>query len=826
MVRTMQRLLLAMTMLLAGPATGLAQIQLGGGLGGSGKPDPTPHVDLEVVADAEGIPAGGKVTLGLHFKLDDKWHIYWRNHGASGMPPRVDWQLPDGFKAGPLLHPAPETYTVEGVGTTYVHHGEPVLLAEITAPADAPVGQTIELSGTASWLVCEKSCLPGEQKFTISLPVISAGEKVKPAHEDLFTVARLQLPKPTGKAKYAKIDAKLSVDRVRPKDKFTAALVLDVAKGHHIQSNKPLSEFLIATQVFLDSGGGLFLSDPVFPKHKVRTVSGMKLAEFDGLVVIRIPAEADGVLETPSSKISGVVTYQACTDDGTCFPPETVEWSVAVPFAKAGETVSSANGSLFGLAQSPDGADGASKKQGGFTLEGEVALQESSTEHPLWLYILMALAGGLFLNITPCVLPVIGIKILSFVQQAGEDPRRVRTINLVFSAGLISVFIILATLAVFLGYGWGALFHFASFNIVMAAIVFAMGLSFFGVFEIPVPGWVNRAGGVEREGLPGTFIKGVLATFLATPCAGPLMGVMLAWSVAQSAPVTYIVWTTIGVGMALPYLLAAVSPGVVKWLPKPGIWMERVKQFMGFILMATTVYFLKILPDTYVIWTAFFLVGLALACWMIGQLVTINSTVSRKLVVRSFAALIVLAMGVVSFRYMIPATVAEHATKLRIQLDQARSEGGSDNDVEATALAGTNEQNNHLPWIPFSIKRLEEYTAQGRTVLVDFTAEWCLNCKLNEINALNTEATKTLVLKNNVVCLLADYTEQSPEIKAVLNKLGSISVPLTAIFPAGRPNEVIPLRELYTQGALLEALEKAGPSLTKMADAGSHGGSR
>ena len=858
--------------------------------------DATPHVDLKVVADAEAIPAGGSVTLGFAFTIDDEWHIYWKNSGVSGLPPRVQWELPEGFSAAPFQHPTPKRYPVPPIGDTYIHDGSPVLLTRITAPTDAAVGGEVEIKGTATWLVCQKACLPGEQAFTVTLPVVAAGTQPKAANADLFTAARRALPLAADKAKYAKVSAKLSVDRVRPDDKFEVAVVLDVKEHYHVQSNKPLIEGLIPTEVFPAPSEGLEASDAIFPKHKVRASPIGQLAEFDGHVVIRIPMLADTELEGDAGEISGVVRFQACDDKGACFPPESVAWSVKVPYAKAGEKVSQidlfATPALTAAAAPPTGSDGA--VTAGFDIDGEINVQESGAEHPLWWYIIMALAGGLFLNITPCVLPVISIKILSFVQQAGEDSRRVTMLNLAFSAGLLSVFLILATLARFFGYGWGELFTYVSFNIVLATVVFAMGLSFFGVFEIPVPGWASRAGGVEREGLPGAFMKGILATLLATPCAGPLMGAVLAWSVAQPAAITYIVWLSIGVGMASPYLLAAVNPSVLRWLPKPGLWMERVKQFMGFLLMGTTVYFLYVLPDAYVIWSAAFLVVVGTACWMLGQLVNINSTPSRKVVVRGGAAVLVTAMGLLAFDRMIPAAEADEQAKLGFLIQDARRVGyeqgvaaaaGSSVDTEPliklveriqSAMAGSgsvkpplfaiggpkwsssgsadlaplidelqtaiaalsagdaappNPRNDppapaanpgnktHLPWRPFSLDRLAELTKQGRTVLVDFTADWCPNCKLNEAIALNTAETKALVDKNGVECLLADYTRQSPEIKKLLNKLGSISVPLTAIFPADRPNEPIVLQDIFTKATLLEKLREAGPSLQPVAQA-------
>src|SRR5690606_26116401 len=249
----------------------------------------------------------------------------------------------------------------------------------------------------------------------------------------------------------------------------------------------------------------------------------------------------------------------------------------------------------------------------------------------LGVYFLYAFLGGLILNVMPCVLPVVAIKVLSFVQQAGESRSRILALNVVYSLGILTVFMLLATLAVVLGIGWGGLFQREEFNLVMAGLVFAMGLSLLGVFEIPVPGFVgSAAGGAHREGLLGAYLTGIFATLLATPCSGPFLGVTLGWSVRQEVHVTYATWALMGLGMSFPYLLIGAFPAAIKFLPKPGTWMVRFKELAGLVLMGTVVFIITFLNETYTIPALVMLVGLALGLYMIGNLYDINSHIKRK----------------------------------------------------------------------------------------------------------------------------------------------------------------------------------------------------
>jgi len=393
--------------------------------------------------------------------------------------------------------------------------------------------------------------------------------------------------------------------------------------------------------------------------------------------------------------------------------------------------------------------------------------------------------GGLILNLMPCVLPVIGLKIFSFAKQGGQSRAHVFGLNLSYSAGLLAVFVVLATLAaaVQLGisdtsYGWGQIYTLTWFKVTMTALVFAMALSFLGVWEIPIPGFAATGKATAlaaQEGMFGAFCMGVITTLLAVPCSGPFLGPVFGYTISQPPIVTYLVFASVGVGMALPYLLIGAFPSLIAWLPKPGAWMDTLKNLMGFAMLATVVYLFSTLNHEYFVPTLTLLVGIWFACWLVGR---VPAYAERPVRFRAWVlgSLVATVIGVVSFQLMAPSK-------------------------------------SPLPWQPYSPQALAAARAQGKTVLVDFTADWCLTCKLNLAMAINREEVKQLVERNNVVTLLADWTDNNDVIKNALLELNSQSIPLLAIYPADPNREVMVLPDLLTQNQLVEALKEAGPSL-------------
>jgi thiol:disulfide interchange protein len=389
----------------------------------------------------------------------------------------------------------------------------------------------------------------------------------------------------------------------------------------------------------------------------------------------------------------------------------------------------------------------------------------------------LAFLGGLILNLMPCVLPVISLKILSFLDQAGESRGRVFTLNLWYCAGLMSVFMVLAVLAATMKQAWGEQFTLPWFKVALTGTVFAMALSFLGVWEIPIPGFMGtgRANELQaREGASGAFFKGVFATLLATPCSGPFLGPIFGYLLTQSAVVAYCIFASVGLGMATPYLIVGAFPDLIRFLPKPGAWMETLKQFMAFLLLGTVVYLFSTLSPSYFIPTLTFLVGVWFGAWLIGRT---PITVSPQWRAAAWA-------------------VAVFSTTL----------------IGAAAFTVLFLQPK-MHWQPFSPDAVVRARQEGKTVMIDFSANWCLTCQLNLKSSIETEKVRKVVEENGVVTLLADWTDRSPTIKQALNELGCNSIPQLVIYSGSRPDEKpVVLSDLIGEGAVIDALKKAGPS--------------
>ncbi len=459
----------------------------------------------------------------------------------------------------------------------------------------------------------------------------------------------------------------------------------------------------------------------------------------------RITAPAK--IEKPGDRIiRGTVGFMSCTD-GQCDPPGAIAFEFdltvgqdivepsTIRFAHRGDYIDIVRS--FMTAQGPRIADAGAWR-----------------DYPAPLVVGLAFLAGLILNIMPCVLPVIGIKVMSFVSQSGASPGRLILLNVVFSLGIVAVFLVLATLAVFFGYGWGELYKNNTFTIIMVSVLFVFALSFLGVWEIPLPGFVGTAGGSvqQQEGLLAAFVKGNFTTILATPCSGPLLVPAVVWAVAQPVWVTYLVFAAMGLGMAFPYLVIGAVPRLAKMLPRPGEWMQTFKVLMGFALLGAVVFFFGSVTEKYAMPTLAFLVFLGMACWWIGR-IHLTAELPEKLSGWGRGLGIVALGAFVAFYVLIPR--------------------------------------HELPWEPYSRALMERYLAEGRPVFIDATADWCATCKLNESVALNRGVTKTYFASHNIVPLKADNTENSAEINALLDGLGNTThgLPYYVLILPDRPDD-------------------------------------
>lgn len=398
--------------------------------------------------------------------------------------------------------------------------------------------------------------------------------------------------------------------------------------------------------------------------------------------------------------------------------------------------------------------------------------------------VVFALLAGLILNVMPCVLPVVSLKILSFVQDAHGSRRRAGFMGLTFATGIITVFLILAGLASFAGYGWGELFQEQAFLLAMIAVLVAMAMSLFDLFHLPVPQVAVKADAAGTgQGYLDCFCRGMLATFLATPCSGPLLGGAMAWALRQSPLLIFVIFASLGLGMAAPYIILAFSPAALRWLPRPGPWLVHFERLMGFALLATVVYLLTILPAEMRVWVVLFCLFLGLGLYIWGRMTTLRDSTRRRVVVRIVALLVMLGGWWLSL-HVFPST--------------SQRESPSPGDGRS--------------WEPYTTEKLVAAAGAQRWVVVDFTADWCPNCVLVERTTLQDHRVRQAFRDRNALLLKADLTRDNPPAKLLLERMGSRSIPFLALFPPGeRFWHPFFLRDIYRAADVISILTHGDP---------------
>lgn len=506
----------------------------------------------------------------------------------------------------------------------------------------------------------------------------------------------------------ASVTVKLEPKSVKPGEtvKLEVSVMLD--PGYHTYDLEQPELPAVASQLTLDSNepldliGGWIGTPPV---EKLDDVLNKRIFVHHNEVTwsqeIRVAADA-----APGEyKLGGKLRFTVCDDKG-CLPPKTEKFEIALRVAAevATSPMESAAPPLV------VGATG----NGNEIAPAEATINEAATlltelfgplkvvhvdqqVHSLWAALVFGFAAGLILNVMPCVLPVISLKIYGFVKQSGEDRLRIRLLGLSFGAGILVVFAMLAALAAFAGLAWGQLFQKSEFVVGMVALMVACALGMFDVYVIRLPGFVSDADAAtaSKEGLLGSFFKGMLATVLATPCSGPFLGATIAYALSQPVPIIFAIYLAMGFGMAFPYVALAMFPGWMKKLPRPGEWMNTFKEFMGFLLLATALWLLWQRRDDgeFVVWTVAFCIIVAMAVWIYGHWSDPLASTAKRYAAPVAALLLVAAGGYFSFAVMYepPKRVAKVSTE---------------------------------HWPAFDLDRLLAAREEGKTVIVDWTADW------------------------------------------------------------------------------------------------------
>ncbi len=666
--------------------------------------------ETRLLLAAESAKPGETVPAGVELRMAPGWHTFWRNSGDSGQATEIEWTLPPGVTAGEIQWPVPEKHTDEGL-TTYIFHDEAVLLVPLKLAANVPPGP-LEISAKIAWQECEKVCVKGTVTVRATLII---GDTSKPsAHAALLEAARKRLPAPEPAAS--------SISSIKAAAGTAAAHWGKPASGN----TRPLL---------------------------IEWTTGLKNADF-------FPFEARGfTVQAPTETVSAGAKSQL---------RKTVEKS-------DGNWPAQVRGLLVG--KTADGALVASEAT--LSVAGGTAAGTTSPDGKLSLLgaLFGALLGGLILNVMPCVLPVISLKILGFVNQSKEASGRVRQLGLLYAAGVLVSFLVMAGFVIGVQQAgklasWGMQFQNPVFLVAITTLVTLVALNLFGLFEVVLSGRaMGAAGGLAaKEGNSGAFFNGVLAVVLATPCTAPFLGAALGFAFAQPPALIVLIFLTVGVGLALPYVILAWSPGLMKFMPRPGAWMEKFKIAMGFPMLGTAIWLFSLAAPNFgksgAFWLGIFLVLLALAVWIWGEFIQ-RGRRNRGLA----AGVMLLSLGAAAY--------------------------------------GLTQLKGDETWQPWSAEAVAKARAQGRPIFVDFTADWCAICQVNKRTSIDIPAVKAKLKEINAVVLIGDYTREDAAITAELKKFERAGVPLVLVYPKNSNAPPIVLPELLTPGIVLKALEEA-----------------
>ncbi|MEQ1504676.1 MAG: protein-disulfide reductase DsbD domain-containing protein [Myxococcota bacterium] len=764
----------------SGPAIDLSAVPASAAKRGpdhAGKPHP---VLARLLTDQSRVAPGSTVRIGIHLAQEPGWHTYWKSPGDIGQPTEVTWVPPAGATATPIGFPVPERFEQDDL-VSFGYDREVLLPAVLTVPDTAALGvQT--LAADVSWLVCNTSCIPGSAHLELPLE-IAAGSAALTAYGPLFDhwVGRLPATGAGAGDDGFAWESAVSVSAVRPNDAFRVAFVLKPVAG-----------------AFVDVAASTWPTfTPIAASYDWGLTGVAVRPQPDGTVAVVIDAEAYTPDPVPAADHVGGLVQLKVGDRWF-----RTEIDAPLPWAAAGAPVTAVDHAAFRAIPKADPAAPQPAEASAVALaDPALAAVVPAVIAPggagagsvsLLANLLLAFVGGLILNVMPCVLPVLTLKLYGLVEQNELGAARRRATGLAYSGGVLASFWALALLVVVLraAFGiqvdWGFQFQYPPYVAALTTVVFAFGLSLLGVFEIPVVGADTADRAASKDGLAGSFFTGVFATLLATPCSAPFLGTAVAYAFGAPAPVLLAVFTAIGAGLAAPFLLIAFVPALFRFVPRPGAWMDTLKHVLGFTLLATTLWLVDVLmaqigPDRAIGFSAF-LLAVGFGAWVYGRYGGLAESLQRQL-------------GVAGVAFGIAALAGLRFVDLTIADDAACDDG-----VVRSELSFTDG----IPWQPFTEPRVDALA--GKVVFVDFTAEWCLTCKVNERTVLEQGSVRDAMASLGVVPLKADWTRRDEVITTWLRDHGRAGVPMYLVIPADRTREPILLPEVITAGMVIDAL--------------------
>jgi len=708
------------------------------------------NTTVELLAEGPAVP--GK-PMDVAFRLVPRagWHTYWLNPGDAGEPAHLAWTLPRGWQAGPLRYPAPVRLPFGGL-MTYGFEGPVTLLATLTPPAGFTGVAT--LRAEASWLVCDdKLCVP--EDAPVALTVDAGGPAAGPATATLFAAARAALPLDVDwPARFNQRETRFILE-------LGGAAARMIARDAWLFPEDDGAIAYEAAQHAEVARGVLRLTTTAGPAMPATRLAGvLTFADASGARrAVRITASRDGALALLPAPAPGA-------RDGT--------GQVSGP-GLAAPAAGGAPGGASGMASGAAALRATGTAQAATLAQGQPPPPASLTTPFLPAVLLAALAGGLLLNLMPCVLPVLALKALSLAG-GSLDPAHARRSGLAYTAGVLAAFALIGLMLLVLrgagqGVGWGFQLQSPLMVATLALLMTAVALNLWGVFALGGLGTGLGQALVDRGGMAGSFWTGALAVLVATPCTAPFMATALGATLVLPPAAALLVFLALGLGLALPYLAISLWPALGRVLPRPGPWMEPFRALLGFPMAATALWLFWVLgrlTDTHGM-----AVGLAaallMACalWLVGRGQKQADPAGDGAGWRGATAAVLLLAVPLALVWL---------------LDVPRPGAGGPAPGPASAGAA-----------PFSAQQLARARATGRPVFVYFTADWCITCKLNEATSIRSDAVASAFAGAGVQVLEADWTRRDPEIGAVLRGFGRSGVPLYLYYRAGaRTADILP----------------------------------
>ncbi|MCP3136676.1 protein-disulfide reductase DsbD family protein [Pyxidicoccus xibeiensis] len=718
---------------------------------GTSAPDEgDPRVEAALLVDATQVKPGDTFRVGVRFRMDPGWHIYWKNPGDSGLETEVTWDTP-GTTVGPLQWPYPHTFrTPDGFIVTHGYADEVLLFAQARAVESAT--GSLMLAAAVEALVCEVHCIPAELMLTRSVPL--GPQTVRDAEfAPTFDAAQAKVPRPVADTGHT-VQLALDGDTLTAGREFTGTVTVTGPGGAALSAVE----------------GDFFTPERIPGVERVALTS-----TGGGRFKLKGKAEPDAPAEAP--RLTGVLLLGT---KASGYQPLAVD----VPLAR----VVAAGGAVAGapaVVKPPSVKDSiAAVKPVATSAPSPVAAATPSVG--LGLALLFAFLGGALLNLMPCVFPVLALKAYGFTRMVQQEKGRVVAHAAAYAGGIIGSLLLLAgaVLAVRAGgaqVGWGFQFQEPLFVAAVCGVLVAFALNLFGVFNVGMDG-TALAGKVDQShGLMHSAGEGVLAVVLATPCSAPLLGTAVGFAFAAGPVTVLAIFTALGLGLALPFCLLVLVPGLAKRLPKPGAWMERFKQVLGFALLGTTVWLVWVVGglagvDGMARLLAF-LVAVGLGTWLYGQSQAQDG--GRRWATLAVALVVLVASGVTALRF-----------------DTAAAARGPVSSAVAQAQ----------PWDEAAVSAA---LAAGQPVFIDFTADWCLTCKVNERTVLAREEVRAAFVEHQVAFFVADWTRRDARISAKLAEHGRAGVPMYLVLSPGAPDKPEVLSELLTTDAVVDAVKRA-----------------